>query len=133
MLVTCNDQQKKANKAVDMPMAIQKVLKEKYPKANVLEFEKENNGSEVDIQEKGIRKEVFFDTNHKWLYTKWDIRPEEAPVVVMDELASSIYNQYKVKEVDAIEKPSGMFYVFDLKQNNNEVKVTFNSKGQVIK
>lgn len=132
LLITCSDQQKKANKAIDMPLVIQKALKEKYPKATVLDFEKENNGSEVDIQERGTRKEVFFDTNGKWLYTKWDIHPEKVPVVIMDELVSSIYKQYKVKEVNVIEKPTGTFYVFDLKHHNNEVKITFNSMGQVL-
>ncbi len=49
-----------------------------------------------------------------------------------EKLASSAYNQYKVLEVDAIEKPAGMFYVFELKQDNNKVKLTFDSEGQLI-
>ena len=115
-----------------MPKAIQSFLNQKYPNATVLEFDKEKNGPEVDIKDKGIRKEVLFNANNEWVYTQWDIRPEDVPVVVMDELASSAYNQYKVEEADAIEKPAGMFYVFELKMDNNEVKLTFDAEGQLI-
>lgn len=128
----CNNNQKKVKNTVEVPQAIQKILTQKYPDATVLEFDKEKSGPEVDIQDKGIRKEVLFNTNNEWIYTKWDIRAEDVPVVVMDELASSAYNQYKIEEVDAIEKPAGMFYVFELKMDNNEVKLTFDSKGQLI-
>lgn len=132
LFIGCSNNQKKVKSTVEVPKDIQSVLNQKYPDATVLEFDKEKNGPEVDIQDKGVRKEVLFNTNNEWIYTKWDIRPEDVPVAVMDELASSAYNQYKVKEVDAIEKPAGMFYVFELKQNNNEVKLTFDSEGQLI-
>lgn len=132
LFIGCSNNQKQATNTVEVPKAIQSFLNQKYPNATVLEFDKEKKGPEVDIREKGIRKEVIFNTNKEWVYTKWDIRPENVPVVVMDELASSAYNQYKVKEVDAIEKPAGMFYVFELKMDNNEVKLTFDSKGQLI-
>lgn len=132
LFIGCSNNQKQVKNTVAVPKAIQSILNQQYPNATVLEFDKEKNGPEVKIQEKGVRKEVSFNTNNEWIYTKWDIRPEDVPVVVMDELASSVYNQYKVKEVDAIEKPAGMFYVFELKMDNNEVKLTFDSKGQQI-
>ena len=50
-------------------------------------------------------------------------------------LAGCNNHQKKVNqtvEVDAIEKPAGMFYVFELKQDNNKVKLTFDSEGQLI-
>lgn len=93
---------------------------------------KKKSGTEIDIKDKGIHKEVSFNEKNEWISTQWDTRIEDVPVVVTDELASSAYNQYKVLEVDAIEKPAGMFYVFELKQDNNKVKLTFDSEGQLI-
>ena len=132
LFIGCSNNQKKVTNTVEVPKAIQSFLNQKYPNATVLEFDKEKNGPEVDIKDKGIRKEVLFNANNEWVYTQWDIHPEDVPVVVMDELASSAYNQYKVEEVDAIENPAGMFYVFELKMDNNEVKLTFDAKGQLI-
>ena len=123
LFIGCSNNQKKVTNTVEVPKAIQSFLNQKYPNATVLEFDKEKNGPEVDIKDKGIRKEVLFNANNEWVYTQWDIRPE---------LASSAYNQYKVEEVDAVEKPAGMFYVFELKMDNNEVKLTFDAKGQLI-
>ena len=132
LFIGCNNNQKKVTNTVEVPKAIQSFLNQKYPNATVLKFDKEKNGPEVDIKDKGIRKEVLFNANNEWVYTQWDIRPEDVPVVVMDELASSAYNQYKVLEVDAIEKPAGMFYTFELKMDNNEVKLTFDAEGQLV-
>lgn len=129
----CNDHQKKVNKTVEIPQALQNFISTKYPQATVLKFDQEKKGTEVDIKDKDINKEVVFNDKNEWISTKWDTRPEDVPVVVMDELASSAYNQYKVLEVDAIEKPAGMFYTFELKMDNNEVKLTFDAEGQLVK
>lgn len=130
--IGCSNSPKKVKNTVEVPKAIQSMLTLKYPGATVLDFDKEKNGAEVDIQDKGIRKEVLFNTNNEWISTKWEIRPDDVPVIVIDNLASSAYNQYIVKEIDAIEKPAGMFYLFELKQDNNEVKLTFDAEGQLI-
>ncbi len=132
LLAGCSNQQKKADQTADVPKALQSFLTRKYPQATILKFDKEKNSLDVKIQDKNQQKEVVFNADNQWLYTQWDIRPEDVPAVVMDELASSAYNQYKVKEVDAVEKPAGMFYIFELQLDNNQVKLTFDSEGQLI-
>lgn len=127
----CGNSSKKGKETVNVPQDIQNIITEKYPKSTLLDFDKEKNGSEVEIDHKGTHKEVYFNTNNEWVKTKWDIRPEDVPVVVMDELSSSAYNQYKIDEVDVIENPSGTFYQFELSMDNNKVKLLFDSKGQL--
>ena len=132
LLAGCNNHQKKVNQTVEVPQVFRNFISTKYPQATILKLDKEKSGTEIDIKDKGIHKEVSFNEKNEWISTQWDTRLEDVPVVVTDELASSAYNQYKVLEVDAIEKPAGMFYVFELKQDNNKVQLTFDSEGQLI-
>ena len=74
----CNDHQKKVNKTVEIPQALQNFISTKYPKATVLKFDQEKKGTEVDIKDKDINKEVVFNDKNEWISTKWDTRPEDA-------------------------------------------------------
>lgn len=121
------------SKIADIPQVLQDFISKKYPDATLRKYEKELNGSEVDIVDNGKQKEVYFDSKNQWLSTEWSIRSEEVPPAIINTLIYSTYNDYDIKEVDAIEKPAGMFYAFDLKQFNNEVSLLFNAKGQLIK
>lgn len=117
---------------VQLSKVIQDFLDQKYPGATLLDIDKESYGTEVDILYKGSHKEVKFDTNGAWISSNWDITAREVPTTIMDALATSQYNQYRIDDIEALEKPDGMFYVFELEYENNEVTITFNSEAQVI-
>lgn len=125
----CREKQQKENQTTTIPQAIQKAIEQKYPNATILSFEKEHNGSEVEIQDQGIKKEVQLGSNNEWISTMWSIRAEDVPVNIVYALENSAYNQYDIQEVDVIERPQGLFYTYELKQFNNEVKITFDSTG----
>ncbi|WP_456087345.1 PepSY-like domain-containing protein [Parabacteroides sp.] len=133
LFATCsNSPQKQKAAAENVAAPIQNFLKHKYPAATILKSEKETNGTEVDIQEKNLHKEVWFDTKDQWVSTHWEISARDVPVAVMDALQSSAYNQYKVEDITAIERPDGLFYDFELKQDNNEIHVVLNSNAQIV-
>lgn len=117
---------------VQISKTMQDFLDQKYPGATILDMDKEPYGTEVDILYKGVHKEVKFDTNDAWISSEWEIKAREVPTTIMDALATSEYNQYKIEDIDAVEKPSGMFYVFELEFEDNEVTITFNSEAQVV-
>lgn len=117
---------------IQLSKEIQGFLDQKYPGATLLDIDKEKFGTEIDILDKNIHKEVKFDLSDAWISTEWEIHAKDVPVAIMDALATSQYNQYRIDDIDAIEKPAGMFYVFELEQDNNEVKITFNAEGQVV-
>ena len=117
---------------VTLAQPLQQFIDKKYPKATVLGVDKEKNGTEVDIRDKDIEKEVWFDTTGQWVSTRWKIKVQEVPVAIMDKLVNSAYNQYKVEDITLVEKAEGTFYEFEMKQENNEVRVVFDSKAQVV-
>lgn len=117
---------------VTLAQPLQQFIDKKYPEAKVLSVDKEKNGTEVDIQDKDIKKEVWFDTTGQWVSTRWNIKAKDVPMTIMEALVSSAYNQYKVEEITLVEKAKDTFYVFEMKLENNEVRIVFNSQAQVV-
>ena len=116
---------------VVIPQAISDAINEMYPGATVLEFDQEKNGFEVDFLHNNIYKDVYFNTENQWVSTEWDITKDQVPAIVMNALQASEYKNYKIDDIDLIEKPEGTFYVFDLEQGDNDVEVTFDSEGNI--
>lgn len=115
-----------------LPDAIQSFLTKQYPGFTLLDFDQEPQGVEADILDKGIHKEVKFNTHYEWLYTEWDIRINEVPEVVVSALKASQYGQYKIDDIDMIEQSAGIFYVFELEQGEKEVMITFDKDGMMM-
>lgn len=126
-------QKKQGSDNKSIPQAIQKAIQTKYPGAIITDYDKDAAGVEVDIKDKGVKKEVLLSKNNEWLSTKFDIHAEDVPVGIMDNLTNSAYHEYKIDDVEQIDKPSGTFYVFKLEHENNEIRLTFNSEAQLLK
>jgi len=102
-----NNRQKQKTPAENVATPIRNFLKQKYPAATILKSEKETNGTEVDIQEKSLHKEVWFDTKEQWVSTHWEISTRD-------------------------ERPDGLFYDFELKQDNNEIHIILDSEAKIV-
>lgn len=97
LFLTVGCQQKKQgfdDKSVSQ--AIQKVIQIKYPGATITDYDKDAAGVEVDIKDKGVKKEVLLGKNNEWLSTKFDIHAEDVPVDIMDNLTNSAYHEYNL-------------------------------------
>ena len=131
LFASCNNSRQKVS-TENISTSILNFLKYKYPTATILKTEKEHDGTEVDIREKNIHKEIRFDTKDQWVSTKWEIGSRDVPVAIMDALLSSAYSGYSRPHITVIEKPDGLFYDFELKQDNNEIHVVFDSEAQIV-
>lgn len=114
---------------VTIPQAITDAINEMYPGATILEYDAERNSIEVDIRHNNIYKDVTFDLKYVWISTEWDIPVSQVPAIVMDALKASDYKGYKIDDIDLIERPAGIFYMFELEQGDNEIKMLINSEG----
>ena len=95
LFLTVGCQQKKqGSDDKSVPQAIQKVIQIKYPGATITDYDKDAAGVEVDIKDKGVKKEVLLGKNNEWLSTKFDIHAEDVPVDIMDNLTNSAYHEY---------------------------------------
>ena len=65
------------------------------------------------------------------LHTLGNQRPRR-PAAIMDALQNSAYTQYKIEGITAIERPDGLFYDFELKQDNNEIHIILDSEAKIV-
>lgn len=114
-----------------IPQAITDAIDEMYAGATVVDFDKEKNGFEVDILHNSIYKDVYFNAANEWISTEWDITEDKVPAIVMNALKASDYKNYRIEDIDQIEKPAGTFYLFELEQGDNDVEVTISAEGNI--
>lgn len=114
-----------------IPQAITDAIDEMYAGATVVDFDQEKNGFEVDILHNSIYKDVYFNAANEWVSTEWDITEDKVPAIVMNALKASDYKNYRIEDIDQIEKPAGTFYLFELEQGDNDVEVTISTEGNI--
>ncbi|WP_337941171.1 PepSY-like domain-containing protein [Parabacteroides sp.] len=114
-----------------IPQAITDAIDEMYAGAIVVDFDQEKNGFEVDILHNSVYKDVYFNAANEWISTEWDITEDKVPAIVMNALKASDYKNYRIEDIDQIEKPAGTFYLFELEQGDNDVEVTISAEGNI--
>ncbi|RHJ95372.1 hypothetical protein [Parabacteroides bouchesdurhonensis] len=60
------------------------------------------------------------------------VHADDVPMVIMDNLTSSAYKDYKIESIQKTEKEGKTIYTFTLKQDNNKVTLSFDAKGQAV-
>lgn len=103
-----------------------------YPGATILEIDTEAKGTEVDILHENIHKEVWLDTQNKWLYTEWEIRSSQVPDIVMTAFKASAYASYRIDDIHVIQKAEGFSYEFELEQGDRDITILFNEEGILV-
>lgn len=126
-----NENGNNAHEPLVIPSTILEEIARMYPNARFLEFERKAAYLEIDILDGKTHKEVVFNDKNEWVYTEWEIRTSEVPDVVMKALKASEYGNYKIDDVDIVEKPDGQFYVFELESGNKEVYLTIKADGTI--
>ena len=114
------------------PSAIKELISEMYPGATILEIDTETKGIEVDILHENIHKEVWLDTQNKWLYTEWEIRSSQVPDIVMTAFKASAYASYQIDDIHVIQKAEGLSYEFELEQGDRDITILFNEEGILV-
>ena len=114
------------------PSAIKELISEMYPGATILEIDTEAKGTEVDILHENIHKEVWLDTQNKWLYTEWEIRSSQVPDIVMTAFKASAYASYQIDDIHVIQKAEGLSYEFELEQGDRDITILFNEEGILV-
>ena len=57
----------------------------------------------------------------------WGMKAQE-----MDAVFVAMPDQYKIEDITAIERPDGLFYDFELKQDNNEIHIILDSEAKIV-
>ena len=116
-----------------VPTAVLQAFAKKYPAATEVKYELKHNNYEIAFRDKGVREFTKFNPTGKWLDTKTAIVESDLPKEVSASIAKD-FAGFKISEVTTMELPDKpLFYMMDLKKDNEGYKVHFSAKGDVLK
>ena len=115
-----------------VPEVLKNFINEKYPQATIVDIEVEKGITEIDILHENKAKELHFNSTNEWLYTTWDVRERE-----IQDIATKVLNDnpgFKIDDIDYKESADGSeVYIFELEKGNQEIHVTVDTEGNVVK
>lgn len=114
----------------EMMTAATEFIQENYPNARIIEIEAEHGVIEIDIIHDNRSKEILLSTTYEWISTSWDVYT--LPAKVTEAINASQYSGYVVDDAEYFETPTGNYYLVELEQGKNEVKVKITEDGQII-
>ena len=115
---------------------IQTWLDQNFPSARIVDYDCEQNGTEVEIIANGLKHEILFDNQQQWVYTKTEYERRDLtqiPTSILNHLRTSPYYTSD-NAIDDVEKyttrDNGTYYCFELKTAyDDDVKEYVNETG----
>lgn len=108
---------------------VEAFLKANFPNARILDIDRENNMTEVEILDGQVVRELLFDKASNWLFTKTETVYAALPAVVKQALEASEYAGYHVDDVDHYATPEEEYYRLELESVKGDVKVKITAAG----
>lgn len=107
-----------------------------FPGARIIDVERENGGTEVDLVSDGLFREVIFDSEGNWLRTETEFRRKDLnrlPEGIV-EAAKALYPSAAADEVTLHETADGStYYEVELEgRGDNELTVYVDAAGNVM-
>ena len=112
----------------------QSALMGKYPDATRVEWEKKKIYVVADCIVEGKDADVWFSKNAEWKMTEIDILKNELPAAVTTSLAGSIYDTWRIDDVDLLKFPSKADeYVVEIEQGAKEILLYYSAGGELLR
>lgn len=107
-------------------------VEQQYPGARITDNDREWQGIyEVEIYHEGRKKDVCYNRNFKWLYTKWDITILEVPVAALKSVKDE-EPSWEIDDIEYVESPGGVYYEFNIENGSRERTIKVNADGVII-
>lgn len=111
--------------------AIGEFIRNRYPGARILDIDREDGVTEVEILDGKTCRELLFDRAANWIYTKTELHRSDVPAPVMQALAASAYAAYGIDDIDHYLRADGEFYRFELKSAAGDIDVDITPEGSL--
>ena len=127
-LVACGSEE-------DIPPSVKESFQSKYPTAEDVDWDTEDNFYEADFKINNDNYEALFSTTGGiWIETTQEIDQEELPVSVKQVLESEMYNGWEIDDVYKAETGDNPeLYKIRVKMGDNKEYHYFDSGGNLIK
>ena len=127
----CDDDDKNDN--IKVPDAVSKALKDKYPAAMDIEWERKGDYFVADCWMDGREMDVWYDVQATWKLTETDILWEGLPPTVQTAFEGGEYAQWKREDIDMLEYPvQPVQYVIEVERGNEEYQLFYAGDGNLL-
>ena len=114
----------------DVPQAAVASLKQKFPNAQKVDWDKEKNGDfEAEFTLNGKEMSVTYSAKGEWLETETGITVSELPAPVMAVFKKE-HGAAKIKEVSKIESTKPIVYEIEYKSGLKTKEVMYDAEGK---
>lgn len=115
----------------EVPSVILNSLKEKFPKAEDVEWEIEGDLYNVEFDIGRTDHELWFDRTGKITKHEEDIRQSDLPAPIAETIKRD-FGKYRVSDVKRVQSENTTVYRLELESTLEEWKVTFAADGKVL-
>lgn len=125
-LFSCKDD------ASNIPAAIKADFEKKFSGAMDVEWEIEEDGYEAEFEKDGVEMSANYDLNNAWTETEATINEKDLPAALKAGIQRS-YPEYRIEKAESIRTPLMSGYEIHLENDNEEVEVVVNKRGDIVK
>lgn len=116
-----------------IPSKVKEAIVSMYPGAKILDAEFEKGMYEVEILHENLKKDVFFNHNLLWSFTKWDVRISDLPDAVISFIDKN-YPGFKIDDAEIVTTANdGVYYEIELEKGESEVEIKITPSGELKK
>lgn len=114
-----------------VPDEVQNALKKKFPKAESVAWEKENeNEWEADFKLDGVEYSASFTPDGTWIETEFDIAVGDLPESVKNTLSTE-FKEYKITEAEIVESPNFSGFEVEVKKGKKQWELLLDANGKI--
>ncbi len=122
----------KSPNTTKVPEQVQKQLKTLYPKAEEVEWDKEDANFEANFEVDDVEMSVIFDAKGKVVETETEIEKDALPVAVQDALAED-FSGYDIEEAAKIERDGKTTFEAQVEKDETKLDAIYNADGTLLK
>jgi hypothetical protein len=129
-LITCFCAYSQDIPASQVPAAVTKAFKAKFPKTTGLEWEKKGDLYEAEFDVSLVDHKALYEASGKLVAFKKDIRKTDLPAAVKRAIETQ-YKGFRIDDADRVERGGAVFYQVELDGKPDDQKLVFTKDGKV--
>lgn len=129
-LQSCDDD----DKGIAVSAELQNAFSDKYPDTRVMKWETEGGHYVAEFYNDRYEADAWFTPDGVWQMTETDLPYNALPAAVRNAFQSSQYAQWRVEDVDMVERRAmETVYVIEVESGNQEIDLHYNVDGILVK
>jgi len=115
-----------------VPKGVQATFAKKFPNAQKVKWEKENETEwEANFRLNEKKYSANFDNEGNWKETEYEIKESEIPALVKKKIDKE-FAGYNIEEAEISETSNGKVYEFELKKGKTVIEASISPEGNIV-